>query len=93
MKHYQNQLDRFSSIAKRLVDDHSAELYTHYQLGSYQVVNDVYHNHLDVLGRQLNEQAEHFIGSSSQGSDELKTDIWETCRKYIDQFMKRNEPR
>ncbi len=93
MKSYQNQLDRFCSIAKRLVDDHSAEYYTRCQLGSYSIVNDVYYNHLDGLSKQLNERAEQFITTHRAGSDDLKTEIWNTCRKYIDQFVQRNQPR
>lgn len=93
MKNYQNQLDRFCNIAKRLVDDHSAEFYTRSQLGSYQITNDVYYSHLDGLSKQLNERAEQFITSAKAGSDDLKSEIWDTCRKYIDQFVQRNEPR
>jgi hypothetical protein len=92
MRSYQNQLERFSTIAKRLVDDHSAELYTRCQIGSYSVVNDVYYNHLDGLSKQLNERAEQFIGSTNVANEDLKTEIWNTCKKYIDQFIKRNQP-
>jgi hypothetical protein len=95
MKNYQNQLDRFRDIAKKLVDDHSAEVFTRSNVvadGRRQVVNDVYYNHLDVLGKQLDEQAQQFIGTTRASSDDLKTEIWSVCRKYLDQFVKRNQP-
>jgi hypothetical protein len=98
MKNYQNQLDRFCDIAKKLVDDHSAELFTRYHVsteGQHNVINDAYYQHLDVLGKQLDEQAQQFITSSNvrTRNEHLKSDIWSTCKKYIDQFVKRNEPR
>ena len=97
MKNYQNQLDRFCDIAKKLVDDHSAELFTRYHVATdaNNVTNDAYYKHLDVLGKQLDEQAQQFITSSTvrTGNEHLKSDIWNTCKKYIDQFAKRNEPR
>lgn len=95
MKSYQNQLDRFRDIAKRLVDDHSAELFTGSRTvadGRRQVVNEAYFNHLDVLGKQLDEHAQKFIGGARTGSEDLKSEIWNTCKKYLDQFVKRNQP-
>jgi hypothetical protein len=95
MKSYQNQLDRFRDIAKKLVDDHSAELFTGSRLASpdrHQVVNDAFYNHLDSLGKQLDETAQKFIGTNRPGNDDLKSEIWNTCRKYLDQFVKRNQP-
>lgn len=96
MKNYQNQLDRFRDIAKRLVDEHSAELFNRGHManeGRPQVVNDAFHNHLDTLGKQLDEQAQQFITTNRGLNDAVKTDIWGLCRKYLDQFTKRNEPR
>lgn len=97
MKNYQNQLDRFCDIAKKLVDDHSAELFAGYRIstGGKPGTQDAYFQHLDTLGKQLDEQAHQFIGSARvrTGSESLKSDIWNTCRKYLDQFVKRNEPR
>jgi BMFP domain-containing protein YqiC len=95
MKNYQNQLDRFRDIAKKLVDDHSTELFTRTHVtsnGTHNVLNDAYYNHLDVLGRQLDEQAQQFI-SARKNNEHLKSDIWNTCKKYLDLFVKRNEPK
>lgn len=95
MKSYQNQLDRFRDIAKKLVDDHSAELFSGSRTAAterHQVINDSYYSHLDSLGKQLDEHAHKFIGSARQGGEDLKSEIWNTCRKYLDQFVKRNQP-
>ncbi|RYZ52272.1 MAG: hypothetical protein EOP49_09810 [Sphingobacteriales bacterium] len=95
MKGAQNQLERFRSIAKKLVDDHSAELFTRDGIrasGRETIVDDAYFNHLDVLGRELNEQAVQFLGSFRSVNDEVKTEIWDVCKRYIDQFAKRNQP-
>ena len=94
MKNYQNQVDRFRDIAKKLVDDHSAELFTRTHVtanGVHNVMNDAYYNHLDVLGRQLDEQAQQFI-SMRKNNENLKSDIWSTCKRYLDLFVKRNQP-
>lgn len=96
MKNYQNQLDRFCDIAKKLVDEHSAELFTGSHLasdGRHNVVNDAYYSHLDVLGKQLDEQAQQFIVAYPSRNELLKSDIWNTCKKYMEQFVKRNEPK
>lgn len=92
MKTYQNQLDRFRDIAKRLVDDHSAEVFTKSRLGPSNGLDETFYNHLDVLDKQLSEQAEKFIGTGKAGSEDLKLDIRATCKRYIDQFMRRNQP-
>lgn len=47
MKNYQNQLERFRNIAKRLVDDHCAALHN----------DEAYKAHLDALMNQLEEHA------------------------------------
>lgn len=95
MKNYRNQLDRFCDIAKRLVDEHSAELFTgtHLATDSRQnLLSDAYYTHLDVLGKQLDEQAQLFITTNRTGDEGLRSDVWSTCKKYIEQFAKRNQP-
>ncbi len=95
MRSTQNKLDRFRTIAKRLVDEHSAEVFTRTTIsseGRQNVLDDVYFNHLDVLGKELNEQAEQFITSVKTVNEEVKSEIWNTCKRYIDQFIKRNQP-
>lgn len=95
MKGTQNQLERFRTIAKKLVDEHSAEIFTRNAIsseGKYSVTDDAYYSHLDVLGKELNEQAEQFIGAFRAVSEDVRNEIWETCRKYIDQFVRRNQP-
>jgi hypothetical protein len=95
MRSTQNQLDRFRTIAKRLVDEHSAEVFTRTAIsseGRQNVLDDVYYSHLDVLGKELNEQAEQFITSFKTVNEDVKSEIWTTCRRYIDQFIKRNQP-
>ena len=94
MRSTQNQVDRFRAIAKRLVDEHSAEVFTRTAIssdGRQNVLDDVYYNHLDVLGKELNEQAEQFITSYKPVNEDVKSEIWNTCRRYIDQFAKRNQ--
>lgn len=92
MKGTQNQLERFQSIAKKLVDEHSAEVFTGSHLCSETGTDNVYYSHLDVLGRELNEQAERFISMYKEVNEDVKSAIWDTCRKYIDQFVRRNQP-
>jgi hypothetical protein len=100
MKNYQNQLERFRVIAKKLVDEHSAELFSTYRLstdiGVDNIADDAYHSHLDTLGRQLTEKAQEFISSARANaranSDIIKTEVHGLCSKYLDLFAKRNQP-
>lgn len=90
MKLHQNRVDRFSVIAKKLVDDHSAELFR----DSVRLSDnyDVFNNHLETLGQQLEDYAKDFLENYKSQSDQLKNDIWNTCSKYLDLFAKKNEP-
>jgi hypothetical protein len=90
MKLHQNRVDRFSVIAKKLVDEHSAELFK----DSTRLMDnyDIYRNHLDKLGQQLEDYASDFLSSCQVQNDQLKNDIWNTCSKYLDLFAKRNQP-
>ncbi|OSZ78482.1 hypothetical protein CAP35_09585 [Chitinophagaceae bacterium IBVUCB1] len=81
MKNYNNQLERFRMIAKRLVDDHSAALHN----------DEAYTAHLDALMKQLEEQAQQFIASAKTNTDYIKTDIKSLCNKYTDLFIRRNQ--
>jgi len=95
MKGAQNQLERFRNIAKKLVDDHSAELFVRSAIsagGRESVIDDAYYNHLDVLNRELKEQAQQFIGTYRTVNDEVKGEIWDVCKRYMEQFVKRNQP-
>lgn len=95
MRGERNQLDRFQSIAKKLVDDHSAEFFTRScicQNGDHMVVHEAYHSHLDSLGKELNEQAQSFITSVKTINDSIKQEIWDVCKRYVEQFAKRNQP-
>ncbi len=98
MKAYQNQVERFRMIAKKLVDQHSAEFFhrCHLMPGfPDKAAIDQFYSHLDCLGKQLEEQAQQFIGTYTlpQKAEELKAEIWNTCRQYLDQFVQRNQPR
>lgn len=90
MKLHQNRVDRFSVIAKKLVDDHSAELFR----DSVRLSDnyDVFNNHLETLGQQLEDYAKDFLENYKSQSDQLKNDIWNTCSKYLDLFAKKNQP-
>lgn len=90
MKLHQNRLDRFSVIAKKLVDQHSAELFRDSTNLSDNF--DIYRNHLDSLGQQLEDNASRFIQDCKTQSDQLKNDIWNACSRYLDLFAKRNQP-
>jgi hypothetical protein len=95
MKSTQNQLDRFRTIAKKLVDDHSAEVFTRAAITADSKpngVDDVYYSHLDELGRELNRQAEQFLTSFKAVNEDVKSEIWNTCKRYTEQFIKRNQP-
>ncbi|MBS1772193.1 MAG: hypothetical protein JST82_04990 [Bacteroidetes bacterium] len=96
MKNYQNQLDRFRVIAKKLVDEHSAELFSSYRLstdlGVKNMADDAYHSHLDILGRQLTERAQDFIKTTRTNADTIKTEVMGLCNKYLDLFAKLNQP-
>ncbi len=94
MKNYQNQLDRFSDIAKKLVDNHSADMFNVSRAAANGPEGNsyaAYNSHLDSLGRELDEHAQQFAQKVSD--EKLKTDIWGMCKKYLDQFVKRNEPK
>lgn len=90
MKMHQNRVDRFSVIAKQLVDNHSAELFR----DSVRLSDnyDVYSNHLESLGQQLEDYAKEFLNSCKVQNEQLKNDIWNTCTKYLDLFAKKNMP-
>ncbi len=90
MKLHQNRVDRFSVIAKKLVDEHSAELFKDNSTltDSYEA----YTSHLDRLGQQLEDYASDFLNSCKVQNEQLKNDIWNTCTKYLDLFAKRNQP-
>ena len=94
MRGTQNQLERFRTIAKKLVDDHSAEIYVRNAVNESEnsPADNAYYNHLDSLGKELNERAEQFIGDYKTVNDDVKSQIWDTCKKYIDQFIQRNQP-
>ena len=81
-----NRLERFSDIAKRLVDDHSAQLFKN------RLEHDAYSNHLEAIGQQLEINARDFIGSLKTNNEELTSQVWNTCSKYLDLFIKRNDP-
>lgn len=93
MKNYQNQLDRFSDIAKQLVDNHSADMFNVSRAATNGPGGNpyaAYSDHLDLLGKELDEHAQQFAQKLSD--EKLKTDIWSICRKYLDQFARRNQP-
>ncbi len=98
MKAYQNQLERFRMIAKKLVDEQSADYFhqRHLMAGHPDKNSlDSFYSHLDALGKQLDEQAQHFIrrySSARELGGQLKSEIWETCRQYLEQFVQRNQP-
>ena len=95
MRSERNQLERFQTIAKRLVDDHSAEFFTRSAIcsnGDHLVVNEAYHAHLDSLDKELNEEASSFLSSIKTVNDNVKKEIWNVCRRYVEQFVRRNQP-
>lgn len=81
MKNYQNQLERFRNIAKRLVDDHCAALHN----------DEAYKAHLDALMTQLEENAQQFMETTRTNTELLKSDIRKLCNKYTELFIRRNE--
>ncbi len=89
MSNYQNQLDRFRTIAKKLVDDHCAALFTSRKVE--QITTDPFSTHFDSLGKQLDEQAHQFISDNKPANDSLRSEIWDTCKKYLEQFVKRTD--
>lgn len=90
MKLHQNRVDRFSVIAKKLVDEHSAELFK--DNTTLKDSYEAYRNHLDKLGQQLEDYASDFLNGCKVQNEQLKNDIWNTCTKYLDLFAKRNQP-
>lgn len=89
MKLHKNRLDRFSVIAKKLVDDHAAELHRDIMTtGS----DEVYNNHLDRLGKQLEDYARDFLKNSRIQTEQFRNDIWGTCSKYLDLFARLHQP-
>ena len=87
-----NRIERFRTIAKRLVDRHSAELFTVYSIQADSDVYDAYNDHLDSLGRELDREAKDFITSYKTQSELMRNEIWRTCTRYLDLFVKRNQP-
>ncbi|RYZ52050.1 MAG: hypothetical protein EOP49_10420 [Sphingobacteriales bacterium] len=77
MKNYQNQLDRFSDIAKKLVDNHSADMFNLGRAATSAPGDNAelaYSNHLDSLGKELDQHAQQFLTSGQKVSNEnLKT--------------------
>jgi histone H3/H4 len=96
MKAYQNKVERFRNIAKKLVDDHSAELFSSYRLstdiGSSEIAYDAYNSHLESLGQQLTERAYEFIATAKSNTEIIKSEVLGVCNKYLELFVKRNQP-
>lgn len=89
MKLYQNRIDRFTVIAKRLVDQHSAAFFTEC---SEHEPKDVFKTHFEKLGQQLELYASEFIKNSRHQNDIFCKEVWSQCSKYLDQFTARNQP-
>lgn len=89
MKSHQNRLDRFTVIAKKLVDEHAAELHRDVKVSTH---DSVYKSHLTALGKQLNDYALEFIKSCKVKNEHFINEVWGTCNKYLDLFAKYNEP-
>jgi hypothetical protein len=94
MSSTRNQLERFRTIAKRIVDEHCAEVYTTTSVPPEESSNstETYYSHLDVLGKELDEQANQFLGSYKSVSEGLRSEIWNVCRNYVENFVRRNQP-
>lgn len=93
MKNYQNRLDRFGAIAKRLVDDQSAELFNATRRSEETSEPDeTFRQQLNVLGKKLDEHATDFIKAYKEQNEAMRAEIWSLCSKYLDLFVKRNEP-
>ncbi|MEZ5016321.1 MAG: hypothetical protein R2800_04660 [Flavipsychrobacter sp.] len=91
--YYQNRLERFKNIAKRLVDKHSAELYQVYSYNvESKVVDDMYQDHFANLGKELDSEAHDFIKVYNVQQESLASEIWNTCSRYLQQFAQRNQP-
>lgn len=89
MKLHQNKLDRFSVIAKKLVDDRSAELHKDIM---HHSADEVYNNHLNTLGKQLDNYAQDFLNNCKIQNEQFRKEVWGTCNKYLDLFARINEP-
>lgn len=89
MKLHQNRLDRFSVIAKKLVDDHSAEL--HNDLMNAEK-DTVFKDHLQTLGQQLEDYASEFLINCKVQNEQFRKDVWGTCSKYLDLFTRIHQP-
>lgn len=91
--YYQNRLERFRNIAKKLVDKHSAELY---HICTYNVepklADDMYQDHFTNLGKELDSEAQDFIKAYNVQQESLASEIWHTCNKYLQLFAQRNQP-
>lgn len=87
-KLHQNRLDRFSVMAKKLVDDRSAELHLDLRKpGS----DDVYDTHRQTLGEQLEANAREFLESCKINNDQFINDVWGTCKRYLELFDRINQ--
>lgn len=89
MKLHQNRLDRFSVMAKKLVDNRSAEL--HQDLRK-QEVEDAYDTHRQTLGKQLEDYAREFLENCKIQNEQFINDVWGTCKRYLDLFDRINQP-
>ncbi|MCB0700487.1 MAG: hypothetical protein H6551_11415 [Chitinophagales bacterium] len=90
MKLHQNRLDRFSVIAKQLVDRHSEAYFN--DCTKRTDIFDAYNDHLNTLGEQLEQKATEFLKSCRTANEELRKEIWTTCTKYIELFIQWNSP-
>lgn len=90
MKRHQNRLDRFSVIAKQLVDEHSEQYFNECKRETDPFGR--YNDHVETLGEQLERKASEFLQAHKTGCEELKNDIWSACTKYLDLFIEWNQP-
>lgn len=89
---HQNRLDRFSAIAKQLVDSHSEAYFKECKEQKSTDQYDAFNEHFDTLGEQLESKANEFLKECKAVSDDLKQDIWSSCSKYLDLFTNWNNP-
>lgn len=89
MKLHQNRLDRFSVIAKQLVDNHATEFHNDLKKATQE---EAFNNHLQTLGKQLEEYAGEFLNNCKVQNEQFRKEVWGTCNRYIDLFTRIHQP-
>lgn len=90
MKLYQNRIDRFSVIAKKLLDQHATDYFNDCRKDKDQY--EAFSSHYELLGSQLEQYATEFIKNTNVSSKYLADGVWKKCNYYLALFERTHAP-